>query len=81
MQFAELKRREFITLLGGAAVVWPMAARAQQVEQVRRIGALMNTGADELELTGPPCRVHARPSGIRLGCRAQFAHRLSLEPG
>jgi putative ABC transport system substrate-binding protein len=54
-------RRNFMTLLGGAAA-WPLAARAQQPERVRRIGVLMNIAADDPEA---PVRVGAFAQGLQ----------------
>ena len=80
MQFDHLKRREFITLLGGAAA-WPVAARAQQRERMRRVGVL-TTGAGGAADLDAMARVAAFQQGLQKlgwtdGRNARIDYRLS----
>src|SRR5258707_9182393 len=59
----QLRRRELITLLGGATAAWPLAARAQQPERMRRIGVFVYLAADDPE------------SSVRLGAFRQGLRR------
>jgi putative ABC transport system substrate-binding protein len=57
-----MRRREFITILSGAAAMWPLAARAQQSDRVRRIGVLMASTADDPEFKA---RIAAFQQGLQ----------------
>jgi putative ABC transport system substrate-binding protein len=59
MRLGQLKRREFITLLGGVAA-WPVAAHAQQRERMRRIGVLMPYAADDPEIKSRLAAFHQK---------------------
>jgi putative ABC transport system substrate-binding protein len=48
-----MKRREFITLLGGAAATWPLAARGQEAGRSYRLGILIQSPRDAPAMIGP----------------------------
>ena len=72
-----MRRRDFITLVGGAAAGWPLAALAQQAERVRRIGVLMNAAADDPEGQGRIAAFHQglQEFGWTLGRNARIDAR------
>jgi putative ABC transport system substrate-binding protein len=70
-----MTRREFITLLGSAAVAWPLAARAQQADRVRRIGVLANEPWPPLD----GLRQGLREMGYVEGKNIRFEYRFARD--
>jgi len=78
-----MNRREFVTLIGGAAAALPLAARAQQLERVRRIGVLVNLPADDPE---SQARVGAFLQGLQefgwaIGRNVRIEYRWATDVG
>jgi putative ABC transport system substrate-binding protein len=74
---AFIGRREFITLVGGAAATWPLTARAQQPERMRRIGVLANLASDDAEGQARLAAFHQglQQLGWTVGRNAQIDYR------
>jgi len=73
-----MRRREFITLIGGAAA-WPLAARAQQNERVRRVNVLLTTAGDEGQARDAAFRQGLERRGWLEGRNVQISTRI-LDP-
>jgi putative tryptophan/tyrosine transport system substrate-binding protein len=73
-----VKRREFISLLGGAVAAWPLPARAEQRERMRRIGVLLGLAAGDPLDQAPFCCVCAGAAAIGLDHRPERTDRYPL---
>src|SRR4051794_38267670 len=78
---ADMRRREFISLLGGTAVAWPLGARAQQAGGIRRVGVLMGYAETDPAAQAQVGAAAAGTAEAGLGGRAQYSHRCSLSWG
>ena len=67
-----MRRREFITLIGGAAASWPFAVRAQQPERVRRVGILNILGSDDPESQARRAVFEQTLAAVRVDGRTRF---------
>jgi len=72
-----MRRRDFIKVIAGSATVWPLDARGQQSERVRRIGVLMNKAADDPEGRSAVSAFEGalQKSGWKLGANLQIDYR------
>ena len=93
---ADMRRREFFSILGGAAVAWPLAAQAQQPDRTRRIAVLMPYGEGEISdsirrafeqalrdlswINGRNIQIEYRLAGERFWAAAQFGERGGQAP-
>ena len=73
-----MRRREFITLLGGAVVAYPLAVRAQQVERVRRVGLLIQFSESDPQGQARIAAFRDELAEARLEDRRHSSDRLSL---
>jgi putative ABC transport system substrate-binding protein len=76
-----VNRRDFITLVGGAAAAWPLAARAQRSEPVKRIGMLSTSAADDPEAQARIAAFHQamQPLGWTVGRTLRIEHRWGVD--
>ena len=72
-----MRRREFISLFGGAAAGWPLVARAQQIERIRRVGVLVPLAADDPEAQGRVAAIEQglKQSGWNIGQNLEIDYR------
>src|SRR5262249_20556319 len=79
---ARMRRRKFITLAGSAAIAWPLAARAQQPERMRRIGVLMALSEGDPEARGAVAALQQGLDSLGwiLGRNLQIEDRFDTDP-